>query len=726
MNKDLKTFKCEEEAINLCGKIQNFGYLIVFNLLGECIAISENCTAWLDLDIASALNKKLDYYISYLNTEKGLQIEENDLFVLEDNILSFKISLNEDNYQLSIYFHNNQLFLEFEKNENMLIELSQLNDFQMIFEKSENTWQSLCDNIGKIIDFDRIMVYQFLEDSSGIVIAERMKNKGESLLGYRYPEFDIPIQARQLYLKNVSRQTPDIHAKAIDLHGLPHTEIDLSKSQIRALSPIHLQYLSNFGVSASASFSIIIDNKLWGLVACQNLTPKYIPHDKRSLCVFITHYAANKYLVQRQRLKIRQNETIKEIELELKEKLFYNQSFEKTLGEFAHQFLHTLSSSGLIIKTPDYTLRYGDTPSDPIFKIIHNEINNQAQKENIFTTHALTINEDYNLSNWKGLARICLDEDYDYTIYWFRKEIYIEEKWAGVPEKYQTFSEEKNAYIFSPRTSFQEWKKEVSGQSEKWSKFDIEFLSRIHKLIQDSMLRRMTEIKRLNEKLIEANNQLETYTQELGHDLKNPLSTIKTCAQFMQTRADLPADMVVKFAKNINEAAKLINDIIDRTLNSAKSSSSLFLFEIVHTEGFINQLINQATETYNLKNIELQLGELHPVYGEKTLLYQLFMNLINNAIKFSSKRETPILEIYSEIQKNRVTYFIKDNGIGIDESEKKHVFSIFRRLSNASEYEGTGIGMSIVKRIVDRLNAEISFESTLGTGTTFKISFPNE
>lgn len=721
-----KTLNCEEEAIHLCGKVQNFGYLLIFNSLGECLALSENCTEWLKLDIPTALAKKLNYYIDLLNKENGLGINASELFELEDRILSYKTLLKNENYQLTVYLNNNQLFLEFEKNESILIELSQLNDFQMIFDQSENMWKSLCDNIMKIIDFDRIMIYQFLEDSSGIVVAENIKQQGESLIGYRYPEFDIPVQARQLYLKNLSRQTPDIEAKTYDLHGISATQIDLSKSQIRALSPIHLQYLKNFGVSASASFSIIIDNKLWGLVACQNFQPKYIPYDKRSLCVFVTHYAANKYLVQRQRIKMRQNETIKEIELGLKEKLFYNQSFEKTLDEFAHQFMHTLSSSGLIIKSPDYTLRYGDTPNNQLFKKIHQEVNVQAADENIYSSFAFNLSEEEDLSKWKGIARISFDNEHEYAIYWFRKEILIEEKWAGVPEKLPIFSEAKNAYVYSPRTSFQVWKKEVNGQSEKWSKFDMEFLSRIHKLIQDSLLRQMTEVKRLNEKLIETNNQLETYTQELGHDLKNPLSTIKTSAQFMQTRKDLPADMIVKFSKNITEAAKVINDIIDRTLASAKSSPLLFQLEVIHTEGFINQIITQAIEYYKVANMDLRLGELYPIYGEKTSLYQLFMNLINNAIKFSSQQEATILEVYSEIKENKTIYYIKDNGIGIDESEKEQVFGLFKRLTNASAYEGSGVGMSIVRRILDRLNAEISFESNLGKGTTFKISFPNE
>lgn len=728
MIKELKTLNCEEEPIHLCGKIQNFGYLIVFNLSGKCVAVSENCSEWLPFDLSSALHLELNDFLKNIPSDSPLDLNIKDFQILKQQPLSTKTKLNGRNYQLTLYVHNEKLFLEFEMNENMIIELNQLNEFQQNFERSENVWQTLCENIFKIIDFDRIMVYQFLEDSSGIVIAENKKLKEESILGYRYPEFDIPKQARQLYLKNLSRQTPDIHEKTIDIYGLSPEQIDLSKSQIRALSPIHLQYLDNFGVRASASFSIVIDNKLWGLVACQNIEPKYIPFDKRSLCLFVTQYAANKYLVKQQRIKIQQDHTIKEIELELKEKLFFSQSFEKTLSEFANRFMQTISATGLIIKSPDYTLRFGDTPNEYLLQDIHTEINKIVGNENIFTSHSFSLSANKNVDNknWTGIARLCFDEDNEFAIYWFRKEIISEEKWAGVPEKHQIFSEEKQAYIYSPRTSFQLWKKEVSGQSEKWSVFDNDFLVRIQKLIQESMLRKLNEVRRLNQKLIEANNALDTYTHQLAHDLKNPLSTIKTSAQFMQTRQDISQEFVARFSKNIADAASLINDIIDKTIESTKSSFNILKYELVATETFINQLIQQAIQRYKVQNFEIILGDLHPVFGEKTLLYQLFMNLINNAVKFSSKNSMTVLEIYSIIEDNKTVYFIKDNGIGIEETEKEKVFSIFKRLSNATQFEGSGVGMSIVKRIVDRLNAEISFESIIGSGTVFKIKFPNE
>ncbi|WP_159637431.1 ATP-binding protein [Sphingobacterium composti Ten et al. 2007 non Yoo et al. 2007] len=726
MIKNLKTLNCEEEQIHLCGKIQNFGYLVVFNLLGECIAISENCDEWFPCGITKALNVHINEILDYINVDK--KFDSAQISCLEENPYTQHVLINDYSYQLTIYSYQGNLYVEFEKNESMVIALSQLNEFQHTFQKSDSLWQALCDNISKIIDFDRVMVYQFLEDNSGIVVAEKKKLEEDSILGYRYPEFDIPQQARQLYLKNLSRQTPDIHADVIPLYGNSPKSIDLSKSHVRALSPIHLQYLNNFGVRASASFSIIIDNKLWGLVACQNILPKYIPYDKRSLGLFVTHYAANKYLVERQRIQIKQDQIISEIELELKEKLFYNQSFEKTLGEFAHQFMLALSATGLIIKSLDHFLSFGETPSEYILEDIHTSINEKMSTENIYTSHSFMLSEEKQLDNstWTGIARLSCDKDHEFVIYWFRKEIIIEEKWAGVPEKHQKFSEEKNAYLYSPRTSFQLWKKDVKGQSEKWSKFDHDFLVRIQKLIQESMLRKMNEVKRLNEQLIEANNKLETYTHELSHDLKNPLSTIMTAAQFMYSRDQLSKEMINKFAKNIHEAAHLINEIIDKTIQSTKTSSQILPFESISTEIFINQIIHQAIQTYKVQNFEIILGDLHPVYGEKTLLYQLFMNLINNAIKFSSKKPMTTIEIHSKMEGNRLLYIIKDNGIGIENTEKQHVFSIFKRLTNASQFEGTGVGMAIVKRIVDRLNANISFESNVGEGTIFKLSFPNE
>ena len=715
---------CEEEQIHLCGKIQNFGYLIVFDENFNCTAISENCLTWIPCDPKLLLNKHLDFFLPHIELDGNLHLDIKDLNKLNKRSLTYKVKIQSKDYQLTIYYKNNQIFFEFEQNYKSDFELTKISNFQLEFEQSDNIWQTLCENVYNIIDFDRIMVYQFLEDKSGIVIAENIRDYMEPLIGYRYPEFDIPSQARQLYLANLSRQTSNIHAEPPNIYSITNSPIDLSKSQIRALSPIHLKYLENFGVKASASFSIIVDNQLWGLVACQHLSPKYIPYDQRSLCLFITQYAAIKHVINAQKITLEQSNIIKEIELELKEKLFYSESIELTLETFGDRFMQTLSSDGLVIKSKDYIIKFGKTPSDKDLEQIHENVNKLSENENIFMTHSYSTTKSNN--DLVGLARISFDFENDFTIYWFRKEIQLEEKWAGIPEKHAIYSEEKQAIIYSPRTSFQIWKKEVKGQSDKWSKFDHAFLVRIHKLIQDSITRKMSEIKLLNEKLIEINNKLETYTHQLGHDLKNPLTNIRASAQIMQKKHDINREMITKFSANILESAILINDIIDKTIESTKDSCGLLTYKTIPIEGFMNDIINQAVENYHINNFKVKIGDLHPILGDKTLLYQLFMNLINNAIKFSSKQELTNLEVYSVQESGKTVYYIKDNGIGIADSEKPNVFSIFKRLSNADQFEGSGIGMSIVKRITDKLNAQISFDSTIGVGTTFKISFPNE
>jgi len=248
----------------------------------------------------------------------------------------------------------------------------------------------------------------------------------------------------------------------------------------------------------------------------------------------------------------------------------------------------------------------------------------------------------------------------------------------------------------------------------------------VEKLIRNSILQKIIPVKQLNEKLIEVNNRLETYTHQLAHDLKNPLTEIKIKAQFIQIRKEISREKIYQFSKNIADATTLINEIINKTLESTKATPDILPYEYINTDIFINQLINQALENYKIDNYKVDLGELLPIYGEKTLLFQLFMNLINNAIKFSSKQQFTRISIDSFMEENNTIYHIKDNGIGISEEEKPHIFSIFKRLSNAQEFEGDGIGMSIVKRIVDKLQAKISIDSHLGIGTTFKISFPNE
>ena len=122
----------------------------------------------------------------------------------------------------------------------------------------------------------------------------------------------------------------------------------------------------------------------------------------------------------------------------------------------------------------------------------------------------------------------------------------------------------------------------------------------------------------------------------------------------------------------------------------------------------------------------IEVGDLWPIYGHKTLVYQLFQNLIGNAIKYSARNENPRVEVYSLKEQEFVRYVIRDNGIGIAQEDLKVMFDSFKRLDNAYDFEGTGLGLTIVKNIVDKLDLQIKVDSQLGIGTEIQLLFPIE
>ena len=150
--------------------------------------------------------------------------------------------------------------------------------------------QIVVKEVRRITGFDRVMVYRFDPDGAGSVIAEDT-NQEASYLNLHYPASDIPKQARQLYTLNWLRLIPTTSYQPVTLipatNPFTNQPLDLSLSVLRSVSPLHLEYLQNMGVDASMSISLMHDQKLWGLIACHHLSPKYVPYNIRTVCEFI-------------------------------------------------------------------------------------------------------------------------------------------------------------------------------------------------------------------------------------------------------------------------------------------------------------------------------------------------------------------------------------------------------------------------------------------------------
>jgi len=137
----------------------------------------------------------------------------------------------------------------------------------------------------------------------------------------------------------------------------------------------------------------------------------------------------------------------------------------------------------------------------------------------------------------------------------------------------------------------------------------------------------------------------------------------------------------------------------------------------------IHDIKNEMVVAFNVLNLDFTVGQTPPIHGDRTMVTQVFSNLLNNAIKYSARSNPPKVRVEGKEANGEIIYAISDNGVGIDLNYYNRIFDLFKRMDNVRSYEGTGVGLAIVKRIIEKHNARIWVESELGIGTVFYVAF---
>jgi PAS domain S-box-containing protein len=250
------------------------------------------------------------------------------------------------------------------------------------------------------------------------------------------------------------------------------------------------------------------------------------------------------------------------------------------------------------------------------------------------------------------------------------------------------------------------------------------------KALRDSYdrYRQLTEELRItNQELSYANQELEQFTSIVSHDLQEPIRTIKSFLQLIELKLDAGATAELKtyIGKSIN-AANRMKELIHNLLHYSQLGKS----ELIEQKVSVNELFNQALQnlktTVDTSRAQIIIeNEVDTLYGDPVQLVQLIQNLLSNALKFTDS-DNPQIRIRCFKENGYVKFAVTDNGIGIGEGDLHKVFEIFRRLNTRKDYPGTGIGLAICKKIVDRHRGRIWPESEPGKGTTFYFTINEE
>lgn len=331
-------------------------------------------------------------------------------------------------------------------------------------------------SVREMTGYDRVMVYRFDPEGHGKVIAEARHPRLESLLGHHYPATDIPQRARELYLRNRVRVLVDVNYTPSPLvprrpHG-SDAELDMSLSYLRSMSPLHLQYLKNMGVTATLVVSLVREGRLWGLIACHHYAPRNMRFAVRTAAeliaeVVVTRIAAIENYAQAQ-VAIR----VRQLEQRLIEATSSEGDWRHALLRHPHTLLQPLAATGAALFHEDEIQTTGDVPSTPELRSLRQWVDRHAV-DGLYASHSLARDEPSFAgltATASGVLAVRLSDVRPDFLMWFRKEQLLTLTWAGNPHKPM---EGNDPLELSPRRSFAAWSEIVRGTAAPWTAAEL-------------------------------------------------------------------------------------------------------------------------------------------------------------------------------------------------------------------------------------------------------------
>ena len=731
---------CDKEPIHILGKIQGHGFLIGVDREDQLIRyISENTASYINDDPTKYLGKHIDEiearmnisnYVEKLNISKMIILGVGNGF---ENMNPFYLEVDGEAFNLIIKNADAILLLEFEpcsiKGE-FNIQKTIGRSISTILAESglHSMLKTAAFEIKKIIQYDRVMIYQFGEEGHGVVVAEEKNSDLKPFLGMHYPASDIPKQARELYKINLTRILADVDmdCPAILSNKGQNTPLDLTHSVLRAVSPIHIQYLKNMGVAASFSISLLSHGELWGLIACHNYSPKFIDYKAREAAKLIGQILSPALEYRLGEEDIDKFEVINQSVNTLLKYIEKESDIVSALTSNAVTINSVCSSSGAVLVFDEKIISIGLTPGQNEVKEIVKWVIDNSQ-EMVFYTHRFPTMypaaEKYS-DFASGLFACILSRELSEMILFFKPEQKQSIIWGGNPEKAVEVASDGSLQL-SPRKSFDKWTEIVRYSSAKWNRGEIAALINLREQVIYQINRKANEIRQLNERLKLAYEELDTFSFTVSHDLRTPLSSIKSYTELLLLTNESLDDNAKKILERINACSDRMALLIKEILNYSSYTRNEIKLEKINMRHLIGDVKNNIYESSKPQNLEFIIGPTPDISGDFVMIGQVFANLLGNAVKYTSKSDNAIVKIEGYNSGNETIYTVADNGIGIDVKYYNRVFELFKRMDNVKDFEGSGVGLAIVKRIIEKHKGRIWFESQLGKGTIFYISFNN-
>ncbi|MBI0474358.1 GAF domain-containing protein [Sphingomonas sp. MA1305] len=551
-------------------------------------------------------------------------------------------------------------------------------DKQTLYERAAKAFRTLT-------GFDRVMIYRFLDDEAGCVVAEDRDPELGSFLNHHFPASDIPRQARALYIRNRTRAIPDAAYAPQPLRPSHLANIDLSDVALRSVSPIHLEYLRNMGVEASASISIVKDGLLWGLIACHHNSPRLMPPDVRGAAATLASGLARQIRAKEEAAAYRERLNLRVVEDMVTPRLQGDVPLHEAIAGMKGDLRAMLNADGFAVVTRTAVVTDGRCPSPKVLGRFADWARGRGGEP--VATHMLSTMmpgaaEHRALAS--GMIALPLRDD-DATLIWLRAERIQEIEWAGNPHKSVSLAPGER---LSPRASFETWSETVRGRSRRWSLEEIEAAHRLrrrfHEARQGQQLRALNHD--LNLALVEKDAllaQKDVLMKEVNHRVQNSLQLV---ASFLRLQAKTAGDGAV--ADHLAEAQARLAAValVHRRLYRDDQVESVDLSRYV--EELVADMRTSLGADWGAQ-MRLDLAPVLVPTDRAVNIGLILTELVINASKYAYDGRPGPLSIALEQHGALLRLIVADQGRG--------------------KGQGEGFGSRMMAAMVQRLDGEIAY-----------------
>ncbi|WP_312487826.1 histidine kinase dimerization/phosphoacceptor domain -containing protein [Sphingomonas sp.] len=567
-------------------------------------------------------------------------------------------------------------------------------DLQSLYERAATTFRTLT-------GFDRVMLYRFLDDDSGRVVAEACAPGLHSFLHHHFPASDIPKQARALYIRNRTRSIPDAGYVPAPLRPAGFETLDLSDVGLRSVSPVHVRYLGNMGVAASASISIVKDGLLWGMIACHNMTPRRLSPDLRAAATTLASGLARQIRAKEEAEVYRERFRLRAAEDGIVPRIAGFGDVVPSIRRLLPDLMAMMNASGFALVENGRVHSHGACP--PPLAIL--EVAQWALTRgggDLYSTHelgAIMPDSDALAATASGLLALPL-VDGGLSLLWFRAEHIEEVEWAGNPHKSVALRPDET---LTPRASFASWNEIVRGRARRWTLEEIEAAHRLrralHDAFQNSRLRGLnaTLQRTLDDKDLLL-QQKDVLMKEVDHRVQNSLQLVSS---FLALQAKAASDTHVR--EQLTEAQARLSAValVHRRLYRDDQIQTIDLAR------YLEELVGDMKHSLGAdwgSQMRLDLAPVLMPTDRAINLGLVTTELIINATKYAYDGAVGPVTISLEQYGNRLRLIVADQGRGrMDEPVgdgrgfgSRMMAAMMQRLSGSIEYDDNQPGLRAI------------------------------